>query len=85
VSSEPIEGEPSYLKTIPILSPSMPTTNICFEPISKPILDPDDPSKALPPESYDDPIIDFGNPLKQPRHGNNEGHKSDQEEHRQQL
>ena len=55
----------------------MPTTDICFEPIPQPILDPDDPSKALLPKSYDDPIIDFRNPLKQPRHGNNEGHKSD--------
>jgi len=54
----------------------MPTTNIYFEPISKPNLDPDDPAY----EPYDDPIIDFGNPLRHPKHGSHEGHKSDQEE-----
>ena len=55
MTSDAIEGEPSHLEANPIFSPSMPTTNISFEPISKPILDPDDPSYALSPESHDDP------------------------------
>jgi hypothetical protein len=59
----------------------MPTTNIYFEPISKPNLDLDD----LAYEPYDDPTIDFGNPLRHPKHGSHESHKSDQEEQRQRL
>ena len=74
--SEPIEGEPSYLGTNSNLSPSMPTTDICFEPICKPILD---------PESYDDPILNSRNPLRHPKHRSHEGHKSNQEEQRQRL
>ena len=69
--SEPIEGEPSYLETNSNLSPSMPTTDICFEPISKPILD---------HESYDHPILNSGNPLRHPKHRSHEGHKSNKEE-----
>ena len=36
MSSETIEGEPSYLEAIPILSPSMPILDISSEHISKP-------------------------------------------------
>jgi hypothetical protein len=49
VSSEPIEGEPSHLEAIPILSPSMPTLDV----LSGSILDPDDPSYALSTKSHD--------------------------------
>jgi hypothetical protein len=55
MSSDAIEGEPSHLEAIPILSPSMPTLDVSTEPISKPILDPDDPSYAL--KSHNDPRI----------------------------
>jgi hypothetical protein len=54
MSSEPIEVKP-------IMSPSMPTSDKSFEPISKPILDLDDPLGSLPPKSYNDPIIDSRN------------------------
>ena len=64
MSSEPIEGEPSHLEAIPILSPSMPTLYVSF----KPILDLDDPSYALSPNSHDDPR----NPLRHPKHRNHE-------------
>ena len=47
MSSETIEGEPSYLEAIPILSSSMPILDVLSEHISKPILDPDDLSYAL--------------------------------------
>ena len=47
MSSDAIEGEPSHLEDTPILSPSMPTLDVLFEPISQPILDPDNPSYAL--------------------------------------
>ena len=72
MSSETIEGEPSYLKAIPILSHSISTLDVSSEPI----LDPDDPSYALSPKSHDDPI----NPPRHPKHRNHEGHKEDQEE-----
>jgi hypothetical protein len=55
MSSELVEGEPSHLEAIPILSSSMPTFDVLSEPISKPILDPDDPSYILSPKSHDDP------------------------------
>ena len=42
MSSDAVEGEPSHLEATPILSPSMPTLDVLFEPISQPILDPDD-------------------------------------------
>ena len=45
----------SHLEAIPILSPSMSTLDVSFEPIFQPILDPDDPSYALSPKSHDDP------------------------------
>ena len=76
MSSETIEGEPSYLEAIPILSPSMPILDVSSEHISQPIFDPDDPSYALSPKSHDDPR----NPLRQPNHRNHEGHKDDQKE-----
>ena len=76
MSSETIEGEPSYLEAIPILSPSMPILDVSSEHISKPIVDPDDPSYALSSKSYDDPI----NPLRHPKHRSHEGQKDDQEE-----
>ena len=50
MSSEPIEGEPSHLAN-PIFSPSMPTLDVSFEPISKPILDLDDSPYDLSPKS----------------------------------
>ena len=66
MSSKPIDGEPSHLEVIPIFSPSMPTLDVLFEPISQPILDPDDPSYAFSSKSHDDPR----NPL---RHVKQEG------------
>ena len=44
MSSDAIEGEPSYLEANPIFSSSMPTLDILSESISQPILDLDDPS-----------------------------------------
>ena len=76
MSSETIEGEPSYLEAIPIFSPSMPILDVSSKHISKPILDPDDPSYALSPETHDYPR----NPPRHPKHGSHEGHKDDQEE-----
>ena len=55
-------GEPSHVEANPIFSPSMPTTDISFEPI----LDLDDPSYALSPKSHDDPR----NPLRHPKKRN---------------
>jgi hypothetical protein len=43
MSSKPIEGEPSHLEAIPILSPSVPILDVLF----KPILDPNDSCYAL--------------------------------------
>ena len=63
MSSEPIEGEPSHVEANAIFSPSVPTTDISFEPISKPIVDLDDSSYALSPETHDDPR----NPKKTPK------------------
>ena len=78
MSSDAIEGEPSHLEANPIFSPSIPTLDVLFEPISQPILDPNDPSYALSPKSHDDPR----NPLRQPKYRNLEDHKDDQEEQR---
>ena len=78
MSSDAIEGELSHLETNPIFSPSMHTTDISSESISKPILDPNEPPDALSPKSHDDPR----NPLRQPKHRNHEGHKKNQEEQR---
>ena len=50
MSSDAIEGEPSH-KANPIFSPSMPTTDTSFEPISEPMLDPDESPDALFPIS----------------------------------
>ena len=55
MSSDAIEGEPSHLKAIPILSPSMSTLDVSSEPISQPILDPDDSPYDLSPKSHGDP------------------------------
>jgi hypothetical protein len=71
MSSDTIEGEPSPLEHTSILSPSMPTLNVLYEPI----LDPDDPSYALSPKPHDDPR----NPLRQPKHMSHEDQKNDQE------
>ena len=76
MSSEPIEVKP-------ILSPSIPISDMSFEPISKPILDLDDPKCALPSESYDDLVIDFGDSLRHSRHGIHQDPKSNQEEQQQ--
>ena len=81
MSSDAIEGEPSYLEVNPIFSPSMPTLDVLSEPISQPILDPDNPSYALSPKSHDDPR----NPLRQPKHRSHEGQKDDQEMQQQWL
>ena len=82
MSSDPIEGEQSHFEANPIFSPSMPTIDISFEPISKLILDLDDHTYALSPESHDDPR----NPLRHPKHRiAHENYKDDQEEQRQQL
>ena len=72
MSSDAIEGEPSYLEANPIFS-SMPILDVSSEPIFQPILDLDDPSYALSPQSHNDPR----NPLRQPKHRNHEGHKED--------
>ena len=42
MSSDAIEGEPIHLEANPIFSPSMPTLDVSYEPISKSILDLDD-------------------------------------------
>ena len=55
MSRETIEGEPSYLEAIHILSPSMPILDVSSEHIPKSILDLDDPSYALSSKSHDDP------------------------------
>ena len=55
MSGDAIEGEPSHLETIPILSPSMPILDVSSEHISKPIFDTDDPSYALSSKTHDDP------------------------------
>ena len=81
MSSETIEGEPSYLEAIPILSPSMPILDVSSEHISKPIFDTDDPSYALSSKTHDDPR----NPLRHPKHRSHEDNKNDQEEQRQWL
>ena len=46
MSNDAIEGGLSHLEANPIFSPSIPTLDVLFEPISQPILDPDDPSYA---------------------------------------
>ena len=81
MTSDAIEGEPSHVEANPIFSPSMPTTDISFEPISKPILELDDSSYALSPKTHDDPR----NPPRHPKHRSHEDHKDDQEEQRQWL
>jgi hypothetical protein len=72
MSIDAIEGEPSHLRAIPILSPSMPTLDV----LSQPILNPDDPFYTLSPKSHDDPR----NLLRQPKHRSHEDQKDDQEE-----
>ena len=75
MTSDAIEGEPSHFEANPIFSPSMPPTNVSFEPVSEPILDPNDTPDVLFPKSHDNPR----NPLRQPKHGSHEGHKDDLE------
>ena len=70
MTSDAIEGEPSHVEANPIFSPSMPTTDISFEPI----LDLDESPDVLFPESHDDPR----NLLRHPKHRSHEGHKEDQ-------
>jgi hypothetical protein len=77
MSSDAIEGEPSHLRSIPFLFPSMPIIDI----LSQPILDPDDSSYALFPKTHDDPR----NLPRHPKHRSHEDHKDDQEELRQWL
>ena len=76
MSSETIEGEPSYLEAITIFSPSMPILDVSSEHISKPILDPNDSLYVLSPKFHDD----HRNPLRRSKHRSNEDHKDDQEE-----
>ena len=81
MSSDAIEGEPSHSEVNPIFSPSMPTTDISFEPISEPILDLNESPDVLFPESHDDPR----NLLRHPKHRSHEDNKEDQEEQQQWL
>ena len=81
MSSETIEGEPSYLEAIPILSPSMPILDVSSEHISKPILDPNDPSYTLSSKTHDDPR----NTLRYLKHRSHDDYKDDLEEPRQWL
>ena len=55
MTSDAIEGEPTHLEAISILSPSMPTLDVSSKPIFQPILNPNDPSYALSPQSHDNP------------------------------
>jgi hypothetical protein len=77
MSSDAIEGEPSYLEDTSILSPYMPILEVLSEPFFQPILDPD-PSYALSSKSHDNPR----NLLRHPKHRCHEDHKDDQEEQR---
>jgi hypothetical protein len=79
MSSDAIEGEPSYLEANPILSPYMPALDILSELISQPILDPYDLPHVLSPKSHDDPR----NSLRQLKYRSHEDHKDDQEEQQQ--
>ena len=81
MSSDAIEGEPSYSEANLIFSPSMPTLDFSSEPIFQPILDPDDPSYALSLNFHDDPR----NLLRQPEFRSHEDHKDNQEEQQQWL
>jgi hypothetical protein len=79
MSSDAIEGEPSYLEVNPIFSPSMFVLDILSKPISQPILDPYDLPHALSPKSHDDPR----NLLRKLKHMSHEDHKDDQEKQQQ--
>jgi hypothetical protein len=81
MSSNAIEGEPSHSEDTSILSPSIPTLDVLFGPISQSILHLDDPSIALSPKPHNDPR----NPLRQTKHRSDEDHKDDQEWLRQWL
>jgi hypothetical protein len=81
MSSDAIEEDLSHFEANSIFSPSMPTTDISFELISKPILDPDDPFYILSSKNYDGPR----NPLRHPKHRSHEAHKEEQEEQRHAL
>jgi len=75
-SSDVIEGERSHLEATLILSPSMPTLDIEYEPISKPILDHYGLFYALSPKTPDD----SRNPSRYPMHRNHQDHIEDREE-----
>ena len=79
----PIEEELRRIKEKDILSSSMPTSGMSFEPISKLIPDPSNPNGAPPSKSYDDPILDCGYSFRHPKHESHEGHKSNQGEEQQ--
>ena len=81
----PIQEELRCVKEKSILSSSMPTSSMSFEPISKLIPNPDNPNGAASSKSYDDLIIDYGDSLRHPRHESHEGHKSNQGKKQQQL
>ena len=78
MSSDVVEGEQSHLSATLILSPSMPTLDIEYEPISKPILDHSSLYYALGPKPPDD----SRDPSTYPVHRNHQDHKEDREEQR---
>jgi hypothetical protein len=79
MSSGTIEGELSPSEDTSILSSSMPTLEVLFEPFFQPILDLDDPSYALSSKSHDN----RRNPLRHLKYRSHEDHKDDQEEQQQ--
>jgi hypothetical protein len=81
MSSDAIEGERNHLESTPIISPSMPSLDVKFEPIFKPILGPYDSPYALPPKTHGDPR----NPLRYPMYRNHLDHMKDREEQHQWL
>ena len=76
MSSDAIEGEPSHLEAILILSPSMPTLDIEYEPISKPILNHYGLFYALSPKPPDG----SRHPSRYPVHRNHQYHIEDRQE-----
>jgi len=77
ISSDAIEGEQSHLETTLILSPSMPTLDIEYKPISKPILDHYGLYYAPSPKPPDN----SRNPSRYPMHRNHQDHIEDKEQH----
>jgi len=76
ISSDAIEGEQSHLEATVILSPSMPTLDIEYKPMSKPILDQYGLFYALSPKPPDD----SRNPSRYPMHRNHQDHMEDRGE-----